>query len=125
MGMNKLLRSRSGDTLVEVMASIFIFLLMMGILQGAVSYSSAAMRKNQEIRQENAEILKKLAETDATKWKENPVTLTWYPVNADLTQIGTTNSVFQSGVLLYEKNVDGVSFPVYQALPTQSGGDGS
>ena len=38
MGPIKTLRSRSGDTLVEVMASIFIFLLMMGILQGAVSY---------------------------------------------------------------------------------------
>ena len=61
MGPIKTLRSRSGDTLVEVMASIFIFLLMMGILQGAVSYSSASMRKNQEIRQENAEILKKLS----------------------------------------------------------------
>lgn len=61
MGPIKTLRSRSGDTLVEVMASIFIFLLMMGILQGAVSYSSASMRKNQEIRQENAEILKELS----------------------------------------------------------------
>lgn len=46
---------------MEVMASIFIFLLMMGILQGAVSYSSASMRKNQEIRQENAKILKELS----------------------------------------------------------------
>lgn len=61
----KTLRSRSGDTLVEVMASIFIFLLMMGILQGAVSYSSASMRKNQEIRQENAEILKELSTVQA------------------------------------------------------------
>lgn len=65
MGPIKTLRSRSGDTLVEVMASIFIFLLMMGILQGAVSYSSASMRKNQEIRQENAEILKKLSMAQA------------------------------------------------------------
>ena len=33
-------RRNAGETLVEVMASIFIFLMMMGILQGAVSYSS-------------------------------------------------------------------------------------
>ncbi len=86
MGPIKTLRSRSGDTLVEVMASIFIFLLMMGILQGAVSYSSASMRKNQEIRQENAEILKKLSMAQAAPrddGKNQPVDLAFRAVNAD------------------------------------------
>ena len=92
MGPIKTLRSRSGDTLVEVMASIFIFLLMMGILQGAVSYSNASMRKNQEIRQENAKILKELSTAPAEPrddGKDQPVDLAFRAVNADFTQMGS------------------------------------
>ena len=41
--MNKRIKPKSGETLVEVVASIFIFLIMIGIMQGAISYSSASM----------------------------------------------------------------------------------
>ena len=105
MGPIKTLRSRSGDTLVEVMASIFIFLLMMGILQGAVSYSSASMRKNQEIRQENAEILKELSKAQAEPrdgGKNQPVELAFRAVNADFTQMGSATG-FTVEVELYQK----------------------
>ena len=115
MGPIKTLRSRSGDTLVEVMASIFIFLLMMGILQGAVSYSSASMRKNQEIRQQNAEILKELSTAQAAPrdgGKNQSVDLAFHAVNADFTQMGTTSN-FTVEVELYQKTAKEVSFLLY------------
>ena len=49
--MIKKLREKSGETLVEVLASMFIFLILFGILQGAVSYSHASMQKNKQIRE--------------------------------------------------------------------------
>ncbi|RHC52297.1 hypothetical protein DW838_02585 [Dorea formicigenerans] len=42
-------RANAGETLVEVVASIFIFLILMGILQGAITYSSNSLKKNKEI----------------------------------------------------------------------------
>ena len=126
MGPIKTLRSRSGDTLVEVMASIFIFLLMMGILQGAVSYSSASMRKNQEIRQENAEILKKLSMAQAAPrddGKNQPVDLAFHAVNADFTQMGSAAG-FTVKVELYQKEAKDVSFLLYHP-PEKSDASGS
>lgn len=79
-------RRNAGETLVEVMASIFIFLMMMGILQGAVSYSSAALAKNKEIRARNAEILESLAGADTEKKSE--VTFQFRASNASLSVLG-------------------------------------
>ena len=59
--MIKKLREKSGETLVEVLASMFIFLILFGILQGAVSYSHASMQKNKQIREENTQIIQGLA----------------------------------------------------------------
>ena len=124
MGPIKTLRSRSGDTLVEVMASIFIFLLMMGILQGAVSYSSASMRKNQEIRQENAEILKELSTAQAAPRDDGqPVDLAFRAVNADFTQMGSATG-FTVEVELYQKKAKDVSFLLYHP-PEKSDASGS
>ena len=50
-------RANAGETLVEVTAGIFLFLIMMGILQGAIAYSNAALAKNKQIRSDNAIIL--------------------------------------------------------------------
>ena len=108
------------------MASIFIFLLMMGILQGAVSYSSASMRKNQEIRQENAEILKKLSMAQAAPrddGKNQPVDLAFHAVNADFTQMGSAAG-FTVKVELYQKEAKDVSFLLYHP-PEKSDTPGS
>ena len=124
MGPIKTLRSRSGDTLVEVMASIFIFLLMMGILQGAVSYSSASMRKNQEIRQENAEILKELSTAQAALRDDGqPGDLAFRAGNADFTQMGSATG-FTVEVELYQKKAKDVSFLLYHP-PEKSDASGS
>ena len=55
-------RANAGETLVEVVASIFIFLILMGILQGAITYSSNSLKKNKEIRSDNAKIHGSIAE---------------------------------------------------------------
>ena len=47
MRKHKKTRANSGETLVEVTASIFIFLIMLGIIQGAISYSQASLRQKQ------------------------------------------------------------------------------
>ena len=60
-------RANAGETLVEVTAGIFLFLIMMGILQGAIAYSNAALAKNKQIRSDNAIILEKLQNTAVTE----------------------------------------------------------
>ena len=56
-------KANAGETLVEVVASIFIFLILMAIIQGAISYSTASLEKNKQIRQDNQSILKALQMT--------------------------------------------------------------
>ena len=46
--MSKKNRWNRGETLVEVMAAMVIFLLLMGILQGSVKYSRAALEKSRK-----------------------------------------------------------------------------
>ena len=46
----------SGESLVEVMVSAVIFLMMMAVLQGAISFCTNAQHKSREIRERNAEI---------------------------------------------------------------------
>lgn len=56
----KKLRPKSGETLVEVLAATAIFLLMMGIMQGAVSFCTNAQHKSEAIRSRNAGICEAL-----------------------------------------------------------------
>ena len=67
MKKHKKTRANAGETLVEVTASIFLFLIMMGILQGAIAYSNAALAKNKQIRSDNAAILAKLQNTTSVE----------------------------------------------------------
>lgn len=43
-------RHNSGETLVEVMVSIVIFLLLIAVLQGSVSFCTKAQNKSRDIR---------------------------------------------------------------------------
>lgn len=43
-------RYNSGETLVEVMVSIVIFLLLIAVLQGSVSFCTKAQNKSRDIR---------------------------------------------------------------------------
>ena len=94
-------RRNAGETLVEVVASMFIFLIMFGILQGAVSYSSAAMEKNKQIRKENAEILKNLQTATETTDNNSAKLISFQAVNSDKTKKG--DIVFRVNTILASK----------------------
>lgn len=86
---------------MEVIASMFIFLILFGILQGAISYSHASMEKNKQIRAENAEIIQNLASADTTAGEDK--TLQFVATTSDMDQIG--NPVFSITANLASKNV--------------------
>ena len=79
-------RANAGETLVEVMASVFIFLIMMGIMEAAISYSNASLAKNKEIRANNAAVLEQLA--TASVEDGNTKDITFRAANSDISQLG-------------------------------------
>ena len=97
-----MLRNKSGETIVEVIASIFILLIMLAILQGAVSYSRAMLQKNKEIRAENAQILDSLSRAEFNLTGSQRIG--FMAVNSDMTESG--NTVFTVPANLGYKNAD-------------------
>ena len=129
MTIPKKTKANAGETLVEVVASVFIFLLMMGILQGAISYSSAAMEKNKKIRQENEQIISGLQSAEIQDAGRQSIGFS--AVNTDMTVIG--NEVFRISTGFGEKTVpyrdaDGKQkttvFYMYQPVQAEAGGGG-
>lgn len=98
----KRIKAKSGETLIEVMASMFIFLLMIGVLQGAISYSNSALTKNKEIRANNAAILQELQSSEETVTGSQK-TIRFRAADSDLTQIG--NVVFSVDATLDSKQI--------------------
>lgn len=94
-------RANAGETLVEVTAGIFLFLIMMGILQGTIAYSNAALAKNKQIRSDNAIILEKLQNTAVTEREVR--SLQFVAVNSELTAKG--NAVFRVPTVLGKKTL--------------------
>ena len=95
-------RANAGETLVEVVASIFIFLILMGILQGAITYSSNSLKKNKEIRSDNAKIMEALQNTEVTSVERNK-SIDFNATNSDMSIIG--NHVFSVATDLNKKIV--------------------
>lgn len=98
---SKKTRKNAGETLVEVLASMFIFLIMFGILQGAVSYSSASMERNRQVREENRKILQGLQSASETTGDTQRIS--FVAVNSDFTVKGSL-PVFGIDTVLAEKN---------------------
>ena len=90
----------AGETMVEVVASIFIYLILMGIMQGAISYSTASLEKNKEIRANTASVLSQLTQTAVSDQKEQKIS--FYAVGSD-GRIG--NKVFDVQTKLGKKKV--------------------
>ncbi len=65
------IQSRTGESLVEVMVSAVIFLMMMAILQGSISFCTIAQQKCQQIRDINEEICRNLQTTPYIPGGEN------------------------------------------------------
>lgn len=94
---------RSGETLVEVMVSIFLFLIMLAVLQGSVAFCTNAQRKNEQIREKTAELERAFYETPgSTKTGEN--TYTFKASSADGSMQGE-QTLFRVNVELREKQV--------------------
>lgn len=128
--MMKKLKEKSGETLVEVLASMFIFLILFGILQGAISYSHASMKRNKEIRAQNTQIIQNLA--SAEKTDGNTVTLSFMATTPEMDQKGSV--VFQVPFLLASKTVNytdaegnskNIVFSVYDSTEKTSAEDSS
>lgn len=119
-------KANAGETLVEVVASIFLFLIMMGILEGAIHYSSNALNKNKEIRSDNAKIIEALQNTAAAS-VENGKNVAFRAANSDLSVAG--NQVFSVSTDFYKKDVSytdeegkqkQITFYLYQSPDTNS-----
>ena len=98
--MSKKNRWNRGETLVEVMAAMVIFLLLMGILQGSVRYSRAALEKSRLLREQNEEICESVRNA---KQENNgaQTTMTFQAVSADGEVTG--NQVFSVPVVPEKK----------------------
>lgn len=122
-------KKKAGETLVEVMASIFLFLILLAILNGAISYCSNALVKNKEIRSENAKILEGLQKAQETTGPS--LKMDFVATNADMTVKG--NQVFTVTVDLAKKKVNytdsagknqNTSFSLFQYNEDSESGDG-
>lgn len=101
--MSKKNRWNRGETLVEVMAAMVIFLLLMGILQGSVKYSRAALEKSRRLREQNEEICESVR--NATQEKNGAqTTMTFQAVSADGEVTG--NQVFSVPVIPEKKQAE-------------------
>lgn len=122
-------KKKAGETLVEVMASIFLFLILLAILNGAISYCSNALVKNKEIRSENAKILEGLQKAQETTGPS--LKMDFVATNADMTVKG--NQVFTVTVDLAKKKVNytdsagkvqNTSFSLFQYNEDSESGNG-
>lgn len=122
-------KKKAGETLVEVMASIFLFLILLAILNGAISYCSNALVKNKEIRSENAKILEGLQKAQETTGSS--LKMDFVATNADMTVKG--NQVFAVTVDLAKKKVNytdsdkndqSTSFSLFQYNEDSESGNG-
>ena len=65
------MHSGSGESLAEVTVSAVIFLMMMAVLQGSISFCTNAQHKSGEIREKNAEICRNLQSAPYIHGAEN------------------------------------------------------
>lgn len=81
-------KANAGETLVEVLASMFLFMIMIGILQGAISYCNASLTKNKELRANNAVILQALQSQENVQEGANRK-ITFQATNSEFSALGS------------------------------------
>ncbi len=115
---------KSGETLVEIMVSAFLFLILMAVMQGAISFCTNAQRKSEQIRKANAEICQNLHGALTTE-DNGSRSFNFQAVSADGTVEGA--QVFSVNVELKKKeasNGDGskkVTFYLFDSALTGGG----
>ena len=115
---------KSGETLVEIMVSAFLFLILMAVMQGAISFCTNARHKSEQIRAANAEICQNL-HSGLTASANGSRSFNFQAVSADGTVEGA--QVFSVNVELKKKeasNGDGskkVTFYLFDSALTGGG----
>lgn len=130
-GLSKL-SSKSGETLVEVLAAAAIFLLMMSIMQGAISFCTNAQHKSQAIRNNNAQICKNLRDGSVPVTSGGgTATYSFQAVASDGNPGGSVLFKIEAGLgkkeVLYEDESgtdQTVTFYLFQPTVTPGGGGG-
>lgn len=49
--LRKVMKNKNGETIVEIMASVVIFLIVLGVLTTAINFSSNALHKSRDLRE--------------------------------------------------------------------------
>lgn len=117
-------KGSSGETLVEIMVSGALFLILMAVMQGAISFCSNAQQKSGQLRKTNAEICNELRRSENMPGTVNgSADMAFRAVAADGT-VG--NQVFTVHVELEERPVtaDGKTAVFYSFAPGGTGGGG-
>ncbi len=121
--------SGSGESLVEVLVSMLIFMMMAAIMQGAISFCTNAQHKSEQIRKDHAAICEKAWNTDPTA-AGGTASFRFTAVSADGNLTGTT-TLFKVEARLGEKkvsytdaegNTKEYTFYVYMEPPGTGGG---
>lgn len=86
---------------MEVIVSAMLFLMLMAVLQGAVTFSSTAQDKSRKLRKDYAAMFQKLQETDVTD--AGAGNYRFYAYDTDETTAG--NQVFTIDAELGKKDV--------------------
>lgn len=115
----------SGETLVEIMVSAFLFLLLMAVMQGAVTFCTNAQHKSAQLRSSNAEICGEMRgsmDTPGTRIRD--LEFSFVATSADGQQTG--NRVFKvKNVELLKKTItdkEGKEVTFYLYGSKQAGG---
>lgn len=89
----------AGETLVEIMVSAVLFLLMMAVMQGAISFCTNAQRKSEQIRKSNADICREIRESGGSLTGSEPY-------NYEFRSKSGSSPVFNIDVNLEKRTVD-------------------
>lgn len=118
------IHKKSGETLVEILVSGFLFLMMMAVLQGAVSFCSSAQQKSRQLRDSNARLCQNLRAADGIAGEANgEKELSFRAVSPDGSQIGS--HVFTVKAALEKKDIsdgEGRKTTFFLFAPKETGG---
>ena len=113
----KKIKSNSGETLVEVMVSMLLFLMILGMLQKSIDFASNAQVRSEELRQNNSAIAFSLR--DESTWSDISIEADseyyeFYSAKADGTIVTGSELLFKVPVKHGKKNVSYTAADVSQ-----------
>lgn len=105
----------AGETLVEIMVSAVLFLMMMAVMQGAISFCTNAQHKSEQIRASNAKICRIIRESGGSTVRSDPYTYAFRSKSG-------SSTVFNIGVNLEKQEVESDGKQAVFYLFTPKGG---